>query len=67
MANKVYVGVDIAQAKFDAAIWQGSTGTTLNTFSNEQRRLRAVDAAAAGRTAPWRSADRLGARADRWL
>ena len=34
MANKVYVGVDIAQAKFDAAIWEGSTGTTLNTFSN---------------------------------
>lgn len=34
MANKVYVGIDIAQAKFDAAIWQGSTGTTLNSFSN---------------------------------
>ena len=35
MANKVYVGVDIAQAKFDAAIWQGSTGATLNSFSND--------------------------------
>ena len=34
MANHVYVGVDIAQAKFDAAVWQGSTGTALNSFSN---------------------------------
>ena len=34
MAHHVYVGVDIAQAKFDAAVWQSSTGTALNSFSN---------------------------------
>jgi transposase len=34
MAHHVYVGVDIAQAKIDAAVWQSSTGTALNSFSN---------------------------------
>jgi len=35
MPNNVYVGVDIAQAKFDAAVWQGATGTALQTFRND--------------------------------
>jgi transposase len=34
MANTVYVGADIAQAKFDAAVWQGSAGKALKSFSN---------------------------------
>ena len=34
MTHNVYVGVDIAQAKFDAAVWQGATGTALHAFSN---------------------------------
>ena len=34
MANNVYVGVDIAQAKFDAAVWQGTAGLALKSFSN---------------------------------
>jgi transposase len=37
MANHVYIGVDIAQAKFDAAVWQGATGMALNSFSNDTR------------------------------
>jgi len=34
MSTKLYIGADVAQAKFDAAVWQGSAGTALNTFSN---------------------------------
>jgi transposase len=37
MANNVYVGVDIAQAKFDAAVWQGAAGTALQSFGNDTR------------------------------
>ena len=36
MANKLYVGADIAQGKFDAAVWQGATGTALKAFSNDR-------------------------------
>ena len=35
MANNVYVGVDIAQAKFDAAVWQGAPGLALHAFRND--------------------------------
>lgn len=35
MTNNLYVGADIAQAKFDAAVWQGTTGTALKSFSND--------------------------------
>jgi transposase len=34
MANEWYVGVDIAQDKFDAAVWLTAPGTPLDSFSN---------------------------------
>jgi transposase len=34
MPSKLYVGVDIAQAKLDAAMWQSAPGTGLGQFAN---------------------------------
>jgi transposase len=34
MSTNIYIGADVAKAKFDVATWSGQSGTLLNTFPN---------------------------------